>query len=74
MHPVLIEALQMLKFSLKQKRLDFTAGLMTDELDMIKPKASDIDLLHVLSENYLLNGMDDVIASLGQNDELEEQS
>ena len=64
----------MLKFSLKQKRLDFTAGLMTDELDMIEPKASDIDLLHVLSENHLLNGMDDVIASLGQNDELEEQS
>ena len=64
MHSVWIEALQMLKFLLKQQRLDFMAGLMTDELDMIEPKASDIDLLHVLSENCLLNGMDDVIASM----------
>ena len=34
--PVLMEALQMLKFSLKKQRLDFTGGWITSENEMSK--------------------------------------
>jgi len=44
-HPVLMEALQMLKFSLKQKQLDFMAGLATPDCDMVVPMDEEIEVL-----------------------------
>jgi hypothetical protein len=48
--PILMEALQMVKFSLKQKRLNFTDGWATAESDMQDNDVDDgPDLLHRLS-------------------------
>jgi len=44
-HAVLMEALQMLKYSLKMKRLDFSEGLSTPECDMLVPPDDDVDIL-----------------------------
>jgi len=67
-HPVLMEALQMVKFSLKNDRLNFTEGLITPECDMIDD-VPEVDLLQVLLGEDSAAGMDAVIAALGQDDE-----
>jgi len=67
-HPVLMEALQMVKFSLKNDRLNFTEGLITPERDMTD-NVPEVDLLQVLSGEDLAAGMDAVMATLGQDDE-----
>ena len=61
-HPVLMEALQMLKFSLKQKRLDFTAGLATPDCDMVVPMDEEIEVLARANT-------DSILALIGQDDE-----
>ena len=43
--PILMKALQMLKFGLKQDRLNFTEGLITDEKAMQIDDSSDADYL-----------------------------
>ena len=48
-HPLLMEALQMLKFSLKQRRLDFMQGWMTMDYDMQETVDDQPDLLAALS-------------------------
>ena len=40
-HPALMEALQILKFSLKRERLDFTDTLVTSEEDMLLLSGDD---------------------------------
>ena len=45
--PLLMEALQILKFHLKKQQLNFTQGLMTSEKDMLFDDA-DKDLLITL--------------------------
>ncbi|KIJ98538.1 hypothetical protein K443DRAFT_103726 [Laccaria amethystina LaAM-08-1] len=67
-HPVLMEALQMVKFSLKNDRLNFTEGLITPKCDMVDDMP-EVDLLQVLLEKDSVAGMDAVIAALGQDDE-----
>jgi hAT family C-terminal dimerisation region len=67
-HPVLMEALQMLKFSMKQKRLNFTDGWITHEADMQDSVEDTPDLLAVLSTGDK-NRVDEVIAAVGQHDE-----
>jgi len=67
-HPVLMEALQMVKFSLKNDRLNFTEGLIMPECDMIDD-VPEVDLLQALLGEDSAAGMDAVIAALGQDDE-----
>jgi hypothetical protein len=57
-----MEALQMLKFSLKQKRLDFTAGLATPDSDMVVPMDEEIEVL-------ARGDVDSILALIGQDDE-----
>jgi hypothetical protein len=49
--PVLMEALQMLKFGFRNEPFNFTEGLITDEEDMIIPLdiSNDLDLLAELA-------------------------
>jgi hypothetical protein len=62
-----MEALQMLKFSLKQQRLNFTEGWLTSECDMLDAIDDSPDLLAALS-NGAANGIDDVIAAISHDD------
>lgn len=50
-NPILMEALQMLKFGFKNAPFNFTEGLITDEQDMIIPSdtGNDQDLLAELA-------------------------
>ena len=62
-HSVLMEALQMLKFSLKTKRLNFTQGLSTPESDMLVPADDEADVLA-----QAIDTIDRVLAVIGQDD------
>ena len=64
--PLLMEALQMLKFHLKKEHLNFTADWMTAEKWMIDDDL-DGDLLRKLLDNNCQDGLDHVIQSI--NDE-----
>lgn len=55
-----MEALQMLKFSLKMKRLDFTLGLSTLESDMLVSTEQEVDIT---------DNIDVILAVVGQGDE-----
>jgi hypothetical protein len=48
MSPVLMEALQLLKFALKKQRLDFIKGWATPEVAMSGKSIPDSDLLGAL--------------------------
>jgi hypothetical protein len=63
-----MEALQMLKFRLKQERLDFTDAWMTQEQQMVDDDP-DSDLLHMLvnSTNHQ-DDVDRIIQSLSIHD------
>jgi hypothetical protein len=57
--PILMEALQMLKFSLKKDRLDFTKGWETSEADMsyvLKP-TSDLGTLLTGDPDIVIDNM-----------------
>jgi len=58
-----MEALQMLKFSLKTKRLNFTQGLSTPESDMLVPADDEADVLA-----QAIDTIDRVLAVIGQDD------
>ncbi|EDQ98471.1 uncharacterized protein LACBIDRAFT_335933 [Laccaria bicolor S238N-H82] len=73
-HPVLMEALQMLKFSLKQQRLNFTEGwaVTEDELEYHADDNEDLaDLLGKLTLEIREDGIDidEVIHVVGQDDD-----
>jgi len=57
-----MEVLQMLKFSLKQKQLDFTAGLATPDCDMVVLMDEEIEVLAWADT-------DSILALIGQDDE-----
>jgi hypothetical protein len=48
--PLLIEVLQMLKFHLKKERLNFTAGWITSEKDIVDDDPED-DIFHKLLQS-----------------------
>ncbi|KIM87798.1 hypothetical protein PILCRDRAFT_63202, partial [Piloderma croceum F 1598] len=50
--PLLMEALQMLKFYLKKERLNFTAGWTTTEKQMMDDNADEDLLLKLLDSGY----------------------
>jgi hypothetical protein len=67
-NPVLMEALQMLKFALKQSRLDFTKGWATSELllEELEPESGKdllADLLGLNSEDAI----DTIIRDFGED-------
>jgi len=61
-----MEALQMLKYSLKMKRLDFSEGLSTPECDMLVPADDDADILA-----QAINTIDRVLAVVGDDDDMD---
>ena len=62
-HPMLMEALQMLKFSLKQTRLNFMKGWMSKERDITETGVDDEpDLLATLSSGT--SNSDRVVAAV----------
>jgi hypothetical protein len=64
-----MEALQIVKFSLKQKRLHFTDGWMTAEPDMQDNDVDDApDLLHNLSI-CAENSSDELMVAINLQDE-----
>jgi len=69
-----MEALQMLKFSLKQQQLNFTEGWAVTE-DELKDYADDdkdsVDLLGKLTSEIMEGGIDidEVIHTVGQDDD-----
>jgi hypothetical protein len=66
-NPVLMEALQMLKFALKKARLDFTAGWITSESDM-QEREPEEDLLAALLGDSGEDSIDKLIRDLGEDD------
>jgi hypothetical protein len=67
--PVLMEALQMLKFQLKQERLNFTDSWMIKEQQLVEDDPDD-DLLHMLvSATNHQDGIDRIIQALNLDDE-----
>ena len=58
----------MVKFSLKNDRLNFTEGLITPECNMVD-NMPEADLLGALLGKDPAASMDAVIAALGQDDE-----
>ncbi|KIM81085.1 hypothetical protein PILCRDRAFT_9113 [Piloderma croceum F 1598] len=65
-NPVLMEALQMLKYALKKARLDFTSGWITSEKDMQVEKSEE-DLLALLLGGNHEDNMDRIIQNLGED-------
>jgi hypothetical protein len=61
--PLLMEALQMLKFHLKKKRISFTEGWVTPESEMLKDDPDEDLLAKLLQENFQ-DGMDQVIQAI----------
>jgi hypothetical protein len=71
-HPVLMEALQMLKFALKKDRLNFSRDWITAESSMIEHESEqDIDLLALLlSDDKADDILDRIICDFGDDDPL----
>ncbi|CAA7265254.1 unnamed protein product [Cyclocybe aegerita] len=65
MHATLMEALQMLKFLLKTKQLNFMEGLETPEIDMLVPADDETDLLGQVASEWNSN-IDTLLTALGQ--------
>jgi len=68
-HPILMEALQMLKFTSKDQSLNFTEGLNTLEDEMLDPPDDEDDHLGVLGSRDYDNGIDRIIVTLANTDE-----
>jgi hypothetical protein len=68
-NPVLMEALQMLKFAIKQSRLDFTKGWATPEsiLQEQEPELGE-DLLSDLLGLNSEDAIDNIIQEFGEDD------
>lgn len=67
MSPVLMEALQLLKFSLKKQRLDFMHGWATSEAAMRVPQQTD-DLLGTLFSDNADSVMDNILNTFSSYD------
>jgi hypothetical protein len=66
--PLLMEALQMLKFHLKKERLNFTKGWVTADKEMLEDEP-DEDLLHKLLQGDFQDGLDKLIQSIDAYDD-----
>jgi hypothetical protein len=64
MSAIIMEALQMLKFGLKQNRLSFTDGWITDEKLMQLEECSEVDHLAALVDGDA-GTMDELLAAIG---------
>jgi hypothetical protein len=64
-HPILMEALQMLKLALKKGRMDFMQGWVADEKDMTETEAEGIDLLIKLLGDNPEEVVDEILAGFG---------
>ena len=69
MSPILMEALQMLKFGIKQNRLNFTNGWITDEKSMEVDEYSEADYLANLLGEDSADAMDELLAAVGDADD-----
>jgi hypothetical protein len=69
MSPILMEALQMLKFSLKQDRLNFMGGWIIDEKAMQIDESYDMDYLANLINKDSADAMDMLLAAIGDTDD-----
>ena len=71
-HPILMEALQMLKFALKKERLNFMEGWGTSETTMHELEHIEgIDLLlQLFREKDIEDVMDQIICNLGEEDDI----
>jgi len=67
-NPLLLEALQMLKFHLKKERLNFTAGWITSEKQMVDDDP-DEDLLCKLLEGDYQDALDSAICSANDDED-----
>ena len=65
MSAILMEALQMLKFGLKQNWLSFTDGWITDEKMMQLEEFSKVNCLAVLADED--GTMDELLAAIGDD-------
>jgi hypothetical protein len=70
-HPLLMEALQMLKFGLKKSRLDFMTGWAVNEASMMDVEEEEVDLLGALFEGDKDNAFDALIAAMGEADDMD---
>jgi hAT family C-terminal dimerisation region len=68
-HPLLMEALQMLKFGLKKSRLDFMTGWAVNEASMLDVEEEEVDLLGSLFEGDREMAFDALIAAMGEGDD-----
>ena len=68
MSPLMMEALQMLKFHLKGERLDFTANWMTSEKQMLEDDL-DEDLLAKLLQGNFQDSLDQVIQAVNDDED-----
>ena len=67
-NPLLLEALQMLKFHLKKERLNFTTGWITSEKQMVDDDP-DEDLLRKLLEGDYQDALDSAIHSANDDED-----
>ena len=65
-NPMLMEALQMLKFALKNTRLDFTSGWITSEREM-QDEVSEEELLATLLRRNREDTLDRIIQAFGKD-------
>ena len=66
--PLLMEALQMVKFYLKKERLNFTKTWMTDQKEMMEDKPEE-DLLDKLLKDNSDDAMDNAIQSINASED-----
>ena len=67
---MLMEALQMLKFSLRQKRVDFMNGWSVSERDMHQMVDDEPDLLAMVPTNApAKKSLDKVLSAIGQGND-----
>jgi hAT family C-terminal dimerisation region len=67
-NPLLMEALQMLKFHLKKERLNFTKGWMTVENEMLEDEPEE-DLLQKFVQGDFQDGLDMLMQSSNTYDD-----
>ena len=66
--PLLMEALQMVKFHLKKERLNFTKTWMTDQKEMMEDEPEE-DLLDKLLKDNSDDAMDNAIQSINASED-----
>src|SRR2546421_6844057 len=65
-HPVLMEVLQMMKYALKKRCLDFMAGWITDENLMQDPAEPESDLLGNMFKDDFDTALDNILVAIAE--------